>query len=1040
MSLLSGGGAFNKMRDYSRYYNQLNARQKTAVDTVDGPLLVLAGPGTGKTQLLSVRAGSILRRKGVKPENILILTYTNSAAKAMKERLASVIGLSGYDVEVGTFHGFANSVIQESDEAANYVGDKIQMSDVERMRVIEHILDNAKGVDDIRPFRAPYTYLKEILARISDLKKDGVTPASFENYLDSPKSRYRHLEEKYIKRLRALAIVYARYEELKEGKSKEVFDERGRYDFDDMILLATEALRKEGDLKREYQGQYRYAMVDEYQDTNGAQLELLFALFDYKTPNLACVGDDDQSIYRFQGASVGNFKLLHKRFPDLKVISLAENYRSSKELIEISSRIIGLIPAKERMSDKPLSAVKDYAAKEILFKEFTTESEELLCIIDKIKELKDRIENDPDLPDDARTRPFNNIAVLVRKRSDILKVIDAFLKAGIPYATDGKEDISQEMRVRQLLDVLELAHLDPSEHDLKDLALYKVLSADFFAISQADILRFISFVNTKKAKRERRDISFLEEFLRLSSAQGGEIGFERPDAVRRAAGAIDRLLRDARARSVHTILMDFIKDAGIFKYVLKAYDDNRILKIRHIRALTSFVNMVKNSDMANPSIRLDDFMLEMKTRKEHGLAVQGNLVTLTQAGVRVYTAHGAKGLEFHSVIIPFCIHNKNWPVRLQADMIQLPSDLFKVKEDAGHKEKLKELAMQDETRLFYVAMTRAKSNLIFTASPSGDMVASRYLSGLDIQKESPDCPEEDLLEKSMETTDLKDPFIGTEEVLRDMVGNLTLNPTRLNTYIVCRRKFLYNDVLKLPGVKKKSLVFGNCVHKALEETYRSYTETKTFPSFRFFLDAFRQELAFQGVDKLMERDCLNKAKTLKDWFDMTAKDPVMPIGLERKLLITVGDNIIFTGKYDKVELSGPGTVRILDYKTGKPDGHIRDIGKCGDPASADCDGYLRQLVCYKLLFERDKKESKGMKVGSGALVFIEPVSTSLRGEGYKKGDFVTKLITIPDAMVESMERLIKDVARDIREFRFEKLPKRDIKKCGTCDFDDICWR
>ncbi|MBI4974436.1 MAG: ATP-dependent helicase [Candidatus Omnitrophica bacterium] len=959
-----------------KFYDELNDEQRLAVDTIDGPVLVLAGPGTGKTQLLSVRAGSILAKRKVQPENLLILTYTNSAAKAMKERLAKVIGLKGYDVEVGTFHSFANSIIQESEEAANYVGDKVQLDDIERMRVIEYILDNTDGLDEIRPFRAPYTYLKEILQRISELKKDGIAPGDFEGYLNNKKSQYKYLEVKFVKRLHALAIVYKRYEELKEGKDKSIFDERGRYDFDDMILFATEVLKKERILRDGYREEYRYAMVDEYQDTNGAQLELLFTLLDYKSPNLLCVGDDDQSIYRFQGASVGNFKLLAKRFPDLKVLSLRDNYRSSKELIDISSKIINLIPPEERMGDKTLESAKDWREKEIVFREFTTEEEELVYIVDKVKELKERIYHDAALSEEERAHPYNNIAILVRKRRDILKIIDAFLRAGIPYATDGKEDISGEKRVKQLLDVLELAHIDPREYELKDLALYKVLTSDYFQIPHTEILRFISTVNTKRREKEGSGVTLLGEFLQIFASETEGARFKDGDELYHAARIIKGLLDNARTKPVHAILLDFIKDAGLFKYILKEYCDNEILRIRELRSLASFVNMVKASDMANPAIRLDDFMAEMKTRSYHDMPIQGSLVTLTQPGVRVYTSHGSKGLEFHSVIIPFCLQNVNWPARTIPDKIRLATDLFKTKERVREREALKQLAMQDETRLFYVAMTRAKSNLIFTASPTEDSISSFYLSGLDIQKDSPEyAREEEIIEKSLDTTDLKDPFIGTEEVLKDMVKHLSLNPTRLNNYITCKRKFLYNDILKLPGSKKKSLVFGNCVHEALEGTYRAYMEKNHFPSFQFFQDAFTQALKYHGVEKGMERDCLNKMKTVKEWFDIVSKDPVMPLGLERKLLVTVGDNIIFTGKYDKVEWEDEKNrlVKIIDYKTGKPDRHLKEIDECPSLASRECDGYLRQLVCYKLLYEKDKSESEGRRVSHGVLVFIEPI-------------------------------------------------------------------
>jgi CRISPR/Cas system-associated exonuclease Cas4 (RecB family) len=489
--------------------------------------------------------------------------------------------------------------------------------------------------------------------------------------------------------------------------------------------------------------------------------------------------------------------------------------------------------------------------------------------------------------------------------------------------------------------------------------------------------------------------------------------------------------------------MDFIKDAGIFRYVLKECGDGReILRIRQLRALGSFVNMVKASDLAKPALRLDEFMAELKTRNDHGLGIKGSLVTLTQAGVRVYTAHGSKGLEFHSVIIPFCLQNKNWPARQISDKIQLPYDLFKTKERVKDKDALKQLVLQDETRLFYVAMTRARSNLIFTASPAEDSVSSSYLNKLDIKKEAQGFVDEKaLIEKSLEMTDLKDPFIGTEEVLKDMISNLTMNPTRLNNYITCPRRFLYNDILKLPGVKKKSLVFGNCVHKALEDTYGIFKETGKFPLFAFFQEAFRKELKFQGVDKVMARDCLEKMKTLKDWFDAAAKAPVMPIGLEQKLVVTVGDNIIFTGKYDKVEWADEkkGLVRIVDYKTGKPDEHLKKIDEAGDLASPDCDGYLRQVVCYKLLFESDRKAAKGRKASHGTLVFIEPVSGDLRRQGYKKGDYANKNIAITDAMVANVKDVITDTWKNICALKFAQLEKRDERICGNCDFDKICW-
>ena len=1020
-----------KKEELPDIFAPLNKEQALAVNSIGGPVLVLAGPGTGKTQLLSIRACSILKKeKNILPENILILTYTNSAAKTMKERLAKVIGADGYDVEVATFHGFANSILQESEEAAEYVGNKVQMDDVEQVKAVKYILDNTKGLDDIRPFGAPYMYIKELLQKIGDLKKDGIKPEDLSDYLSKNRSD-TYLEEKHVKRLKALSVVYDIYEKLKEAKIKDIFDERGRYDYDDMILFATEALKREEVLREKYQAQFKYVMVDEFQDTNGAQLGLLFALLDYKDPNLCCVGDDDQSIYRFQGASVGNFKLFKERFPGLKEISLRDNYRSTKELLNISKNIISLIPVGERAAEKELVCIKDYLNKEIGFREFTTEDEELLFIVDKVRELKDRIASSEELSKEERARPYNNIAILVRKRKSILKIIDAFLQSGIPYATDGKEDISGERRVKQLIDVLHLSHYaGPDDMDSKDIALYKVLTSDYLEIPHSEILKFLCSVNEKKEKRVRK-ISLMSEFFDYFSSH-------------KASYAIKRLLDDAKTKTVHTMLLNYIKDSGLFRYILREYADKDILRIRDLRSVTSFINMIKSADLANPGIRLDDLMLEMKTRTDHDLPIQGKLVTMTQDGVRIYTAHGSKGQEFHSVIIPFCLQNKNWPARAVPEKIPLPASLFKTKERIRERESLKRLAGYDETRLFYVAVTRSKSTLLFTASPTENTVSSSYLNHLNISKESSEyVDEEELLGKSIDLTDLEDPFIGTEAILNDMVSSLSLNPTRVNNYLSCRRKFLYNDVLKLPAAKKRSLVFGNSVHKALEETYRELKRKGKFPNFKFFLKAFEDALKMQGADSSIELDCLNKANgpALREWFEGASKDPVVPIDLEKKLIITLAGNIIFTGKYDKVEWQDQkkNMVRIIDYKTGKPDDHLKRINGCRDLRSEDCDGYLRQLVCYKLLYEKDRTQSRGKCASHGVLVFIEPVSADIRKMDLNKGAYVSLPIRISEEMVGEMEEIIKDTWRDIKSLRFEKFAKRDKEKCGKCDYDDICW-
>ncbi len=1009
---------------------ELNTKQKLAAETLDGPVLVLAGPGTGKTELLSVRAANIIRAKKAKPENILILTYTNAAAKAMKERLVRILGAAAYNIETATFHSFANSIVLESEEAAEYIQERVQITDIERIKLLEYILDNTEGIDKIRPFRAPYAFEREISQRITELKREGISPAQFAGIVEKAGPDGAYIEEKHIERLKALAVVYKLYEEYKAGKNKDLFDDRGRYDYDDMILFAIEAIRSEHELALALRSQYTYIMVDEFQDTNGAQLDLLFEI---GSPNICCVGDDDQSIFRFQGASVANFKELKKRFPGLKVIALEKNYRSTKEIISLSDRIINNLPKKERYEVKALAPERDFKKKTIEYDEFTTETEEMLFIARRIKEILKK-----------EGVAFDDMAVLVRQRDDILRVVDAFLRAGIPYATDGKEDISGEKRVRQMLDVLYFAHTPDIEVEQKDAYLYRILTADYMRIPMNDVLRFIASVRAKKydqrKKGEAPTVSMFSEYM----AGSGVSLFD--------TSPIKNLLFEAETRPVHAILMQYIKDAGVMKFILDKYDDNDLLRIRDLRALTSFVNMVKESDVARPGITLKEFIDELETRKAHGMPLQGELVTAAQEGVRIYTAHGSKGLEFHTVFIPFCLEKKRWPKRPQGVTIPLPPEVYKSKEIPTDKEILKQLDYYDETRLFYVASTRAKANLIYTASPTESAVPSSYLAGVDARESK--AKEEELLKAALDSTDAQDPFIGTDKVLADLVADLSLNPTALNNYINCPRKYLYDDVLMLPSPKKQSLVFGNCTHKALEDTYGKFMKEGKFPDFAFFKDAFIRELAHEAPEEAIKTACLRQAETFKAWFKEESRLPVKPLGLERRLVVMLGDDLKFTGKYDKTEAIGTGClaegcVRVVDYKTGEPDKHVKginnSISKEIPVSSGDFEDYLRQLISYKLLFDNDKKESQGRKVKEGVLVFLDPAKESVAKHDLEAGGFVKKRVELTDDMVAELAALIKDVRARIKKLDFAKLPEKDDKpgRCGAggarCDFYDICW-
>jgi len=837
-----------------------------------------------------------------------------------------------------------------------------------------------------------------------------------------------------------------------------------------MIFLALEALRNEPELRGMFRKQYKYIMVDEYQDTNGAQLELLFSIIDEANPNVCCVGDDDQAIYRFQGATLSNFKVLNEKIPSLETISLKNNYRSTGDIIELTDNIISHLPGDERISIKKLKSCTDYDQRDIRFLEFSTEEEELKSIIEEIKEISGRIKKDKTLTKEERDRPFNNIAVLVRKRAQILKVIDAFLKAGVPYATDGEEDIRQEKRVRQMLDVLELANTDPENNERKSLELYKILTSDYIDADHSDILKLIDAVNVKKLVAKRGNSktlsghSLFEEFSsrfmifnekdkdgfylmpteddasNLQTAK--DLRLKKAHALHRAAWALNRLLTDSGTRPVHDVIMQYINDINLYGFITKRYEKDKVVKIRDLRALVSFVNMIKQSDLSSPGMRLENFAEELDIRERFDMPLKGQLATLSQDGVRIYTAHKAKGLEFYAVFVPFCLQYKSWPLRGKPDVVPLPPDIYKSKERVDEKDKIKLLKEYDERRLFYVASTRAKSHLIYTAAPQGKLIVSPFVNQLNLDQESGDAAnEEEFLVNFIKKTEVKDTFEGTNHILKDLIENITLNPTSLNNYIACKRKFLYDNVLMLPGRKTQNLIFGNSAHKALEEVYTVFMETKKFPDFKFFEKAFTLEMEYQGVNTSIRTGCLSKLTELKAWYNTEKASLIMPLELENKIEITLPGGIVFRGTFDKIEKEDADSIRVIDYKTGKPDKHVKAIANCRELSEYACDDYFRQLVAYKMLYERNSKKNGGkFTVTKGVLQFLEPVSKTVLKYDLEQGKYRNEIVDLTNDMVKDLEKVITDSWKGIQELNFERLPEKDDKeRCKWCVYSSICW-
>jgi len=338
--------------DFNKQYQALNSAQQEAVDAIDGPVLVVAGPGTGKTQILTLRIANILQKTDTAPEQILALTFTESGVLAMRRRLLSFVGEGAYRVPIHTFHGFCNAIIGRFPEHfPEYVGSSA-ISELDRILIMQKVFDEVRP-PHLRAFRSPYYHVPKALSAISDCKRENLSQIDLEGRVVSALAQIRNAsdymyekgankgkvrgaykkEEEKLEKVEDLNLLYFAYEK--------ALAEREAYDYDDMILSVVRALENDKDLKLILQEEYQYLLADEYQDGNGAQNRVLELLADFhENPNIFVVGDPNQAIYRFQGASLENFHRFKTLYPGAKEISLTDNYRSPQKILNLAHQLL----------------------------------------------------------------------------------------------------------------------------------------------------------------------------------------------------------------------------------------------------------------------------------------------------------------------------------------------------------------------------------------------------------------------------------------------------------------------------------------------------------------------------------------------------------------------------------------------------------------------------------------------------------------------------------------------------------------------------
>lgn len=977
---------------FAKAYERLNAEQKKAVDTIEGPVMVIAGPGTGKTQILTLRIANILQCTDTQPESILALTFTESGARAMRERLASYIGASAYRVAIHTFHEFAGMLMRRYPDAYDRAVGARPISDLEKITLIESIL-TTPTITLLRPRGNPQFYIPSIIHALSLMKREYITPDSFAEILvkqqaildatpqfhekgaHAGKVRSEYAErEKGVQKNSELLFVYRTYEALLA---------EGRFvDYDDMIFETVRALEQKEDMLLSLQEQYQYILADEHQDVNGSQNRILELLASFhERPNIFVVGDEKQSIYRFQGASLENFLYFEEKFPHTTTIALTQNYRSAQGILDLSHELITDPSHPASALRVPLTSVSEKTAR-IEYRVFSHEAVEQACFAQLIQTYI------------TEGVPEDEIAVIVRTNREVEEISSYLRKQGLTVSSSADGDILTHpitAHIRTLIRAL--------THPEDERPLFDILHSGYSGVSLSDVARITRHRSFSVSLME---IMSHEEILSV-------IGVEDKNKVMHIA----EVLATARVRTStdapQCVLEYLLKESGLFEVVISR---NPLEGARVIRRLYDEVESLVRLGKATTIRDIEEMFSSCVT---HGIALNAPYIHTGQRAVQVMTAHKAKGLEFLHVFIPHLIDSK-WGGKTHPEYFKIPITQH-ISADAIDP-------LDDERKLLYVACTRAKVGLHLSNAHMNTegraLLPTRLLEGIgggcitypeDVSTyEDTFCPT-DVIAHNPTSFSLDVDF------LRNIIMTQGLSATSFNNYLRSPWDYLYRNVFHIPEIQPESARFGTIVHGVLERVFQYRRQEQgaipTPTHIKNFLEHELERLPITHDEYV--RHHAQALETVLTYLAYMEKQ-ILPHDTKEEyklqVILPTGNDTVptlpLTGMFDRLDFDAEGMLtRVVDYKTGKP----RTRGYIEGTTKDSHGDYKRQLTFYALLLSLHDDERFACR--NGLLSFVE---------ADEKGKIHEELYTITDEEIISLKDEIIRVALEIAHGTFLNVP------------------
>jgi DNA helicase II / ATP-dependent DNA helicase PcrA len=971
----------------------LNTDQRAAVEHGEGPLLVVAGAGTGKTRVITERIRNLLESDPtLAGENILGLTFTNKAAGQMKSRVVKAAGERAEGVWLSTFHSFC---LEKILRAAN---PQIQPLDEIDHRILLRRNIAELGLVLFRRLAEPAEFLKDFQTFFSRCQDELVTPDDYQRYVDvlrrehdARKSAFQPdgllIAEEAVARQEELARVYR--------VSERLLRERNLYTFGAQLLHAVQLLRADVDLLARMRAQYRYILVDEFQDTNIAQLELLWLLAGDRR-NILAVGDDDQAIYRFRGASFGSFTIFLERFCGVggalpaaatkkSLVSLSQNYRSTRKILRVAAEMIShnekspLLPPKNLTTGNP-------DGEKIRVVEFAVFEEEAHWVASEIERLHEA---------GAAWRSF---AVLYRKHAHRAQLLDALRRRGIPFVIR-KFSILSSTLVRDLLAWMRLIAV-PADN----VACARVLAAPYWGLEPRDLVRLAE----RADKNHRRPLWDEVESAHREPPLNRE-GVRLPELVQ----LLNQMRQSARSKTASALLDELIGNLGLAP--LASESDRQYLD--------RLVEFIKEWERKNEKKQLRDFIEYLGYFDELDGDVQIE-EELSEDAVQLMTVHAAKGLEFPHVFI-LRLSKSDFPSGARRPEFEFPPELMKEEQPKA------DFHIQEERRLFYVALTRAQKRLTLSTivnrrkRPSpflDDFLMNAKIQKTDVAQSAPKVevpPSEEIAGPAPGAPDPTQLFPASPENARaysrvalwakafhpPRPEPLQLSASAIDAYDRCPMKYMFQYVWNIRGGPHAQMTFGNVMHATIRE-FVGETRKRGRVSSEEVIAIYEREWSSAGFpDEYQEGEYRKAGREQLEAFhrSFTAAPPDV-LHQEKGFELALEHNVVVTGRMDQVNRLGEREIEIVDYKTGRP----RDAKKAAEDL---------QLSIYALAAR------EVLELAPGKLVFYNLVNNEA-------------VESTRDAKsLAATKARIAEVADRIRAGDFSARPGF---ACGYCDYKPLC--